>query len=1364
MKTLHFGSLGFVLFLLFALGLPTLASAATIYVKTSGNDAGLGNSWASAKKTVQAAVNAASEGDEIWVAAGTYAEHVKNKTAGPSGSEVAVNVALYAGFAGTETNRDQRNWQTNLTILDGGGGGEPTVDGSVIIIDSSATEATRIDGFVITGGHAFAAGGISIGGSGPVIANNTIIQNLGGVGGGILITNYKITPPQVHPTITGNTIMYNYGSETGGGIVVVGSERLVSYDPVAPLITGNYISRNGSALHGGGIGIFGHAAPRVTNNVILGNVAAYDEANFMGNGGGIYATSRDVDDAPLKFAVCAPVIVSNLIAANGANFGGGIHLWDTDAEHGGIPVVTNNTVVGNNGTGITWMTTYPVLQNNLVAYNSRGLEQGDAQSPPTALRNNCVYGNELWEKDTNYNGLADQTGIDGNISTDPLMANYRAGNFHLQTGSPCIDAGYSAAIGSGWTDIDGQARIIGSGVDIGADESDGTVSAAPTPIYYVKTSGNDAQNGLSWATAKKTLAAAIGAAQYTGGEIWVASGTYAERNILPAFLYLYGGFAGTETTRDQRSISANPTILDGGGGQPTVINSLYAGYFLSAIDGFTIQNGGLYTGGSIPTGSQGYYGRGAGIYCQVTSPLIQNNTIRHNSLGNPFDSANKTGYGGGIYAYLSYAIIRGNTITENEIINTLDGEGGGIYFFRSMPTISGNTITNNRAKFGAAIYGLNSNPRIVGNIIENNSFYNLQPLYMGAAQGAVVLNLCWDFLIEGNRIKGNLANATGGAGAGINASTNFAGRIVNNLILDNIANGMGGGIYGLAPTAATASLYIVNNTIVGNTANSYSIEGGGGVAISIPPAITTPPDPIPNRVIMANNILAFNSSGIFETLTSPMVYPTLVKNDVYNTSNNYIYLPAGATDIHVDPGLVNRTGGNFRLSPSSPCIDAGDNASLPAGVTRDYELKARTQGGSHEGNPVVDMGAYEFVFPNILWRNSSTGEILLWFMKGTARIDSASLGSVSLNSRIVGLADFNGDSKPDILWRNVSTGENYVWYMDGVTCIGIGSLPTVADQNWKLVGVGDFNNDDNPDILWRNEAAGDNYVWYMDGVTLIRGGSLPAVADQNWKVVAVADFNNDDKPDVLWRNISTGENYVWYLNGLTIQGSGNLPMMADQTWKVVGVGDYNGDGWVDILWRNSVTQQNYVWYVSEMTLVGADTLEAMPNADWLMFDRGETNRSTSGSDFDGDGQTDLVWRNTSTGEMSLWLMDGVNRKGAAIPLGTVDPLWKLAGLADFSGDGKVDILWRNGATGENYVWYMDGVTILGGGNLPTVADQNWKVVGVGDFNKDDKPDILWRNISTGDNYVWYLDGVTVLGGASLQTVPDQNWTIMPQIY
>jgi parallel beta-helix repeat protein len=1135
------------------------AHAAVFYVKTTGNDANSGLSWVLAKRTVQAAVNAANQGDEIWVAAGTYAEHIRNKTTGPSGSEVAVDTALYGGFAGTETARDQRNWTTNVTTLDGGGSTGTTVNGSVVIIDAGATQATRIDGFVITRGHGIAAGGIYIGGSAPVIANNTITQNFSNVGGGILISNYKITPPQAHPVITNNTIVYNYATEVGGGIVVVGSERLApTYDPVTPAISRNNISRNVSAFHAGGIGIFGHSAPQVFNNYIFGNIAAYSEATFMGNGGGIYATSRDVDDAPLRFTVCAPVIANNVIAANGANFGGGIHLWDTDVEHGGIPQVTNNTVFGNNGTGISWITTNPILQNNLVAYNSRGLEQGASADVPQALRNNCVYGNELWEANTDYNGLADQTGINGNIAVDPKMANYKIGNFRLQTGSPLIDAGDSAAVGGGWTDFDGQARIIGGAVDIGADEADGTVGPAATPIYYVRTGGNDTQDGLSWATAKRTVVGTIAAAQSTGGEIWAAAGTYTERIILPAFLYLYGGFAGTETSRAQRNITANPSILDGGGGQPTVVNSLYAGYFLSAVDGFTIQNGGIYTGGAYP-GTTGYGGRGAGIYCQVTSPLIQNNTIRHNSLGNPFDSPNRTGYGAGIYTYLSYALIKDNLITENEILNNNadTGSGGGIYFFRSMPTITGNTISNNRAISGAAIYGKIANPRIIGNIIEGNAFYTGLPgYYMGANQGAVTLAMCWDFLIERNRIKGNIAAATGAMGAGISVSTAFAGRIQSNLILDNSATGIGGGIYAQVPLEATSSLYIVNNTIAGNTGAYAGIQQGGGIAVSIPPPIFTPPDPIPNRVIVANNIIAFNSSGLFETLTNPMVYPTLVKNDVYeNGSNNYIYIPPGATDLHVDPLFVNRAGGNYHLQAASLCIEAGDNAILPASLVADYDGRPRVIDGNANRAAVVDIGAYEYPAP--------TNVSGLFDYGGTAATDVAAFHAAT--NQFFTLADgnlgqygwgFPGDCYP-LVWDYSQNGKTDIsiyhiptnqWFVRGVPGDNLGQYGFGLDDSVPVPG--DYNGDG---IIERAFYHWPTNRWFIEGqADPIQFGFGGADC-----VPFVGDYDGDGKTDMMLYHIPSNQ---WFVHGI-----GNIGQFGWGGADCLPVpGDWNGDGKTEI--------------------------------------------------------------------------------------------------------------------------------------------------------------------------------------------------------
>ena len=85
----------------------TLAGAFTvtnvIYVSPSGNDANDGLTWATAKRTVQAGLNAAAAGDQVWVAAGTYVENITLKS----------GVALYGGFAGTETDLSGRNWAAN---------------------------------------------------------------------------------------------------------------------------------------------------------------------------------------------------------------------------------------------------------------------------------------------------------------------------------------------------------------------------------------------------------------------------------------------------------------------------------------------------------------------------------------------------------------------------------------------------------------------------------------------------------------------------------------------------------------------------------------------------------------------------------------------------------------------------------------------------------------------------------------------------------------------------------------------------------------------------------------------------------------------------------------------------------------------------------------------------------------------------------------------------------------------------------------------------------------------------------------------------------------------------------------------------
>ena len=161
-------------------------------------------------------------------------------------------------------------------------------------------------------------------------------------------------------------------------------------------------------------------------------------------------------------------------------------------------------------------------------------------------------------------------------------------------------------------------------------------------------------------------------------------------------------------------------------------------------------------------------------------------------------------------------------------------------------------------------------------------------------------------------------------------------------------------------------------------------------------------------------------------------------------------------------------------------------------------------------------------------------------------------------------------------------------------------------------------------------------------------------------------------------------------------GLGNVPL----TWAIVGAGDFNGDGKTDLLWRDS-SGNTAIWFFT------SNSRADVPAPPIVSSTGGIGNVPTTWSvvgtgDFNGDGMADIVWRD-NLGNTSIWLMNGASVLSAA-SIGNVPTTWSIALTGDFDGDGKADLLWRDNL-GNTAIWFMNGTMVAftaGVGNVSTV--------------------------------------------------------------
>ncbi|MBA4147735.1 MAG: hypothetical protein H0X66_06435 [Verrucomicrobia bacterium] len=133
-------------------------------------------------------------------------------------------------------------------------------------------------------------------------------------------------------------------------------------------------------------------------------------------------------------------------------------------------------------------------------------------------------------------------------------------------------------------------------------------------------------------------------------------------------------------------------------------------------------------------------------------------------------------------------------------------------------------------------------------------------------------------------------------------------------------------------------------------------------------------------------------------------------------------------------------------------------------------------------------------------------------------------------------------------------------------------------------------------------------------------------------------------------------------------------------------------------------------------------------------------RLTGAGDLDSNGSKDLFFRGTN-GQLAIWLMDGNHRTSSVLwNTGQVVPVaWRLAGSDDFNSDGKADILWHNTRTGVLNVWLMNGITRTSAVRLTNTVGPLWRVAATANFDADNSPDIVFQR-SDGRIAIWLMNG------------------------
>ncbi|MFH0981770.1 MAG: right-handed parallel beta-helix repeat-containing protein [Planctomycetota bacterium] len=907
------------------------------FVDTDATGANNGSRWADAYTSLQAALSYAAAHSvvaEIRVAAGTYKPATSDRTA----SFHPLNgLAIMGGYAGYgQPDPDARDFQLYETILSGdlagndnGPNGREENSYHVLSNMSGTTPAyldasAVLDGFIISGGNATSSpgywgptwgGGMHLEYGSPTVRNCTFWNNTAEWDGGALCSF------RGDPTLINCTFIENHAGHDGGGIC----NRDGNLTLTDCLFVANTADNDGGGLFTDAY--WDETGSTLVRCTFLENAA--DPAN--GFGGGMWSGD-------------ATTLVNCIFGRNSAYAGGGMHNTWSNAS------LVNCTFAGNAGVDFTGgfltdgFTSVASLTNCIFWDNS---DSGGITDEPAQV---AALSGQLAANYCAIQGLTGALGGTGNLNFDPLFVDATDDDYHLQPGSPCINAGDNAVVGLPAEDYEGDPRVQQCRVDLGADETaffgdcnaNGTSDACD---IAAGTSLDCDSNGMPDECGTDCNANSI------PDDCDLAAGTSADCNVneTPDECDIYAGVSPDEnhnTVPDECEaailyVKKDATGANHGTNWVDACTDLQRALAVAAGPGHAVQEVWVAAGTYHPTADGdrtvsfalvngvALYGGFAGGETDLSErdPAVHMTVLSGDLQEN---DAGTEGLSDNSHHVVTADIVDATAVLDGFVLTAGNADlephtaGGGMFVQGAHPTLANCTFRANRAVVGGGLYIEDDSPTVMSCTFGGN---------WAELRGGALYNECGNPVAVNTVFSGNSAEVRGGAIYNSNVSRPT---FTNCTIAGNIAEETGGIYGGYGSSATVINCVLWSNSDLGGSDESAQIGG-------VPPAV--------------------NYSCLQGLIPGP--------GGLGGTGN--IGADPRFRDADGPDGVPGTADDDLQLAAGSPCIDAADNeADIDANASGVQPLPATDLAGNprfvddpttadtgHGTPPIVDMGAYE---------------------------------------------------------------------------------------------------------------------------------------------------------------------------------------------------------------------------------------------------------------------------------------------------------------------------------------------------------------------------------------------------------------------